>query len=126
MDFNRFTTKSAEAIQGSIQLAGKLNHPALQPLHLFSVLLTQKDGLIPSLIKKLEQDLVELQEKTKKALTELPTSDQATQAYVSPELQKVFADAESEAGKLRDEYLSTEHLFLGLLNIRTNSNRLKT
>ncbi|OGJ38370.1 MAG: ATP-dependent chaperone ClpB [Candidatus Pacebacteria bacterium RIFOXYB1_FULL_39_46] len=116
MDFNRFTTKSAEAIQGSIQLAGKLNHPALQPLHLFSVLLTQKDGLIPSLIKKLEQDLVELQEKTKKALTELPTSDQATQAYVSPELQKVFADAESEAGKLRDEYLSTEHLFLGLLN----------
>jgi ATP-dependent Clp protease ATP-binding subunit ClpB len=116
MDLNRFTTKSAEAIQGSLQLAGKLSHPALQPLHLFLVLLEQKDGLIPSLVQKLEQDLSSLQEKTKQALTELPTTSEPTQAYVSPELKKVFADAETEAGKLRDEYISTEHLFLGLLN----------
>lgn len=116
MNLNRFTTKSAEAIQGSLQLAGKLNHPALQPLHLFLVLLEQKDGLIPSLLQKLEQDVSGLQEKTKQALSELPTTTGPAQAYISPELQRVLADAETEAGKLRDEYISTEHLFLGLLN----------
>jgi ATP-dependent Clp protease ATP-binding subunit ClpB len=116
MDLNRFTTKSAEAIQGSMQLAGKMSHAALYPLHLLMVLLQQKDGLIPSLIQKLEQDLTATRDKTKKALAELPTTSGPTQAYVSPELQKAFGDAESEAGKLRDEYISTEHLFLGLLN----------
>jgi ATP-dependent Clp protease ATP-binding subunit ClpB len=116
MDLNRFTTKSAEAIQGSMQLAGKMNHSALQPLHLLLVLLEQKGGLIPSLVQKLEQDVSVLQAKAKQALAELPTTSEPTQAYVSPDLQKVFATAETEAGKLRDEYISTEHLFLGLLN----------
>lgn len=107
-----------------MQLAGKMSQPALQPLHLFLVLLEQKDGLIPSLLQKLEQDLAGLQEKTKQALSELPTTSGPTQAYVSPELQRVFEDAETEAGKLRDEYISTEHLFLGLLNTSEIKNLL--
>lgn len=116
MNLNRFTTKSAEAIQGTMQLAGKLKHPAMHPLHLLLVLVEQPDGLIPSLLQKLEQDLATLKLKIKDKLTTLPTTDTATQAYVSPELQQVLAKAETEAGKLRDEYISTEHLFLGLLD----------
>ncbi|MFZ5437511.1 MAG: ATP-dependent chaperone ClpB [Patescibacteria group bacterium] len=116
MNLNRFTTKSAEAIQGTMQLAGKLKHPAMQPLHLFLVLVEQPNGLIPSLLQKLEQDLAALKLKIKDKLSTLPTTDTTTQAYVSPELQQVLAKAETEAGKLRDEYISTEHLFLGLLD----------
>jgi len=116
MNLNSFTTKSAEAIQGTMQLAGKLKHPAMQPLHLLLVLIEQPTGLIPSLLQKLEQDLPSLKNKIQTEISKLPTTGTATQAYVSPELQQVFAKAETEAGKLRDEYISTEHLFLGLLD----------
>jgi ATP-dependent Clp protease ATP-binding subunit ClpB len=116
MNLNSFTTKSAEAIQGTMQLAGKLKNPAMHPLHLLLVLIEQTDGLIPSLLQKLEQDLASLKTKIQTEISKLPTTNTATQAYVSPELQQVFAKAETEAGKLRDEYISTEHLFLGLLD----------
>ncbi|MCC6711427.1 MAG: ATP-dependent chaperone ClpB [Candidatus Pacebacteria bacterium] len=116
MNLNSFTTKSAEAIQGTMQLAGKLKNPAMHPLHLLLVLVEQPNGLIPSLLQKLEQDLPSLKTKIQTEISKLPTTETATQAYVSPELQQVFAKAETEAGKLRDEYISTEHLFLGLLD----------
>ncbi len=116
MNLNSFTTKSAEAIQGTMQLAGKLKNPAMHPLHLLLVLVEQPNGLIPSLLQKLEQDLPSLKTKVQNEISKLPTTETATQAYVSPELQQVFAKAETEAGKLRDEYISTEHLFLGLLD----------
>lgn len=115
MNLNQFTTKSAEAIQGAMQLAGKLSHPALQPLHLLVVLLEQKDGLIPSLLQKLEESPQSISQQAKEELSKLPTVAGPTQAYISVELKKVLDTAQTEAGKLRDEYISTEHLFLGLL-----------
>jgi ATP-dependent Clp protease ATP-binding subunit ClpB len=110
------TTKSTEAIQGSLQLAGKLSHQAVTPLHLMLVLLLQKDGLIPSLVQKLGQDSQELSQKVQHALTQLPVTSGGGQGYLSEEMKRVFDQAESEAAKLNDEYISTEHLFLALLD----------
>lgn len=109
------TTKSAEAIQGAVQLANQLSNQAVVPLHLFMVLLAQKDGLIPSLLQKMDQDLEQLQQKTQQQLTQLPVTRGGGQTYLSEELRRVFDQAESEAAKLNDEYISTEHLLLALL-----------
>ena len=63
MDLNRFTSKSAEAVQGAMQLAGQLSHQAVEPLHLLMALIGQSGGLVPSILEKLEIDLKQIQEK---------------------------------------------------------------
>lgn len=117
MNPNQLTTKSAEAVQGAIQLAGKLKNPEISPWHLLMVLIEQPEGIVPSLLTKLEKDIPVLSQKVKDQLTQLPTTSGETQAVVSNDLRKAFDQADSEAGKLRDEYISTEHLFLGLLSL---------
>jgi ATP-dependent Clp protease ATP-binding subunit ClpB len=110
------TTKSAEAIQGALQLAGKLSHQAVTPLHILAVLLQQKDGIVPSLLVKIDQDPEVLAQNIQAELTKLPTVSGGSQGYVSEELRKVFDQAESEAAKFKDEYISTEHLFLAVID----------
>ncbi len=114
MDFSRYTTKAAEAVQGTMQLAGQLGQQAIVPLHMLLVLLQQREGIVPSLLQKLEVPVGTLTEKIKAELSKLPQVEGA-EPYASSELRQVFNQAESEAGKLRDEYISTEHLFLALL-----------
>jgi ATP-dependent Clp protease ATP-binding subunit ClpB len=116
MDLNTLTTKSAESVQGAMQLAGTLKHSEITPLHLALVLLKQPDGIVPTLIQKLERNTETIAEKVQQELAKLPTVSGATQAYLSSELRSVFSQAESEAGKMRDEFVSVEHLFLGLLD----------
>ncbi|KUK79200.1 MAG: Chaperone protein clpB [Microgenomates bacterium 39_7] len=116
MNLEKFTTKSVEAIQEALQLAIKLQHSTLTPLHLLQALLTQADGIVPSLLQKLELKPNSIAEQVAQALKELPSVSQDTQPYLSSELNKVINQAESEAGKLNDEFISTEHLFLALLD----------
>jgi ATP-dependent Clp protease ATP-binding subunit ClpB len=116
MNPNHLTTKSAEAIQGAIQLAGQLNHQAIQPLHLLLVLTKQQDGLIPSLLQKLGENPGDISRQIQNTLTSLPTVTGGAEGYASQEFKKVLDQAESEAAKWNDEYISTEHLFLALLD----------
>ncbi|MEA2056307.1 MAG: ATP-dependent chaperone ClpB [Patescibacteria group bacterium] len=117
MNLNKFTTKSAEAIQGAMQLAGKLKHSSIDPLHLLVVLLNQPDGIVPSLLQKLEKNPQQLSKLAQDQLQQKATVSGPTQAYASSQLSKALSQAETEAGKLRDEFISTEHLLLGLLSI---------
>jgi len=114
MDFSKFTTKAAEAVQGTMELAEKLHQQALSPLHLFLVLLRQSEGLVFTILEKLEQHPEEIAERIQAELAKQPRVE-GGQSYVSKELKGVFDKAESEAGKLHDEYISTEHFFLALL-----------
>jgi len=120
----KLTTKSAEAIQGAMQLAGKLKHSQLTPWHLLLVLLEQPGGIVPSLLEKLGKNPQEISAQIKSELSKLPTVSGPTQANLSSDLNQVFDQAESEAGKLRDEYISTEHLLLALLNLKPVLNLL--
>ncbi|PIR49761.1 ATP-dependent chaperone ClpB [Candidatus Peregrinibacteria bacterium CG10_big_fil_rev_8_21_14_0_10_54_7] len=116
MNFERYTTKAAEAVQGTLELAATLGQQALGPLHVLLVLLNQKEGLVPTLLQKLEHNPDAVSERVKKALSALPKVTGGTQPYLTQDLKKTFDQAESEAGKLKDEYISTEHLFLALLD----------
>lgn len=116
MDFNRYTTKAAEVIQGTMQLAGKLSHQAMEPLHMLLVLVEQSGGLIPTLLQKLEKDPAVISQEIQNELQKHPRVEGITQSYITSEFKKVLDQAETEAAKLKDEYISTEHLFLALLN----------
>ncbi len=114
MDFNKYTTMAAEAVQGAMQLAGQLSHQALSPLHLLFVLARQKDGLVPAILQKMERHPEQIATTVMEKLEAEPKVSGSQGAYMTPELQKVFSQAESEAGKLHDDYISTEHLLLAL------------
>ena len=117
INFEKLTTKAAEAIQGSMQLAGKLKHSEITPWHLLLVLIEQPGGVVASLLQQLNHDPNAIAEKIQKKLTALPTVSGPTQAKLSTELASALDKAESEAGKLRDEYISAEHLLLPLLEL---------
>lgn len=116
MNLNKLTTKSAESLEGAMQLAGQLRNPDIRPEHLAVVLAEQPGGIVPSILQKLGKDHAQIAQALQDKLTSLPTVSGPTQAVVSQPLTKVLDKAESAAGKLRDEYISTEHLFLGLLD----------
>ncbi|MEX0895333.1 MAG: ATP-dependent chaperone ClpB [Patescibacteria group bacterium] len=115
MDLNKLTTKAAESMQGAMQLAGQLRNTEITPWHLALVLTQQAGGIVPSILQKLDADATQIAADLKEQLEQLPTTAEVTQAVGSRELSQTLSAAESEAGKLRDEFISTEHLFLGLL-----------
>ncbi|MFH1429618.1 MAG: ATP-dependent chaperone ClpB [Candidatus Margulisiibacteriota bacterium] len=116
MNFDKYTIKVSDAIQGMMQLAGQLSHQGMAPLHLLLVLVEQKEGLVPSLLQKLELSPPTVSADVKRELQKLPLVSGSGLPFVTSELQKVFNQAESEAAKLGDEYISTEHLLLALLD----------
>ncbi len=118
MDMNNLTTKSAQALEGAMQLAGKLKNSEVTAFHLALVLVQQRGGVVVTILQKLNQDASEISVKLQNEISKLPTVSGEVQAYMSNDLRKVFAKAEEYVGKLRDEYISTEHLLLGILDIK--------
>ncbi len=125
MNPNQFTTKAAQALQEAFQLANKVQDSQLTPWHLLYVLIKQPDGLIPTLLQKLEQDPQALAQQVQDKLRQLPKLATASEVYPSAQLNQVLSQAETQAAKLKDEYLSTEHLFLALLEQPEISQLLK-
>ncbi|NCN06853.1 MAG: AAA domain-containing protein, partial [Candidatus Pacebacteria bacterium] len=117
MHGDSFTTKAAEGIQAAVTLANKRQQSEVVPVHLALALVQQPGGIVPSLLTKLERDIEDITKQLTTIIEQQAVLQQASQPRISGELQKVLSDAESEAGKLRDEYVSTEHLLLGLLNV---------
>ncbi len=116
MDLNKYTVKSTEAIQAMLPLASKRSHQALSPWHLLLALLEQSESIVPTLLKKLEKHPDVLTQQAHKELAKLPIVSGGSEPYLTSELQKVLRQAEQEATALQDEYVSTEHLLLGLLS----------
>jgi ATP-dependent Clp protease ATP-binding subunit ClpB len=127
MDFNNYTTKAAEAIQATMELAAKLKHQAISPVHILYALLSQQDGVVPALVKKLGDKAEDLQSATNKALeSQAKVTGGADRAYLTSEAKEVLDQAEKEAKNLKDEYISTEHLFLALLDQKEIKEILKS
>ncbi len=121
MDFNKYTTKAAEAIEGSLQIAGTLKHQGLTPEHLLLVLLKQQNGLIPTILQKLDTEPETIVAKVQESLTKLPQVQGTGSQHITPELKTVLDNAEGEADKMKDTYVSTEHLLLALLEDKSTA-----
>ncbi|MGK7346275.1 MAG: ATP-dependent chaperone ClpB [Candidatus Nitrospinota bacterium M3_3B_026] len=118
MDFNKFTTKAAEAVQEAMNIAAAHGHQEITPAHLLLALVEQAGGVVPSLLSKLERRPDDIAGEIKKHLGSLPSVSGGTErAYMSPDLKTVFDNAEAEAGRLRDEYISAETLLLAMLGL---------
>ena len=115
MQLDRFTTKSQEAVQAALSLAAARHHTEVAPAHLLAVLLEQPEGVIPGVLRKLGTSPEEIRGIVNRSLDALPKiTAGAREPSTSRELLDVLRAAEREAGKLRDDYISTEHLLLAL------------
>src|SRR5438445_323020 len=116
MRLDKLTIKSQEALQQAHTLAEKRNHQAIDAEHLLFALMGQKEGVVISLLQKLGVPLGSVTERLQKALDRLPQVTGATaQAFIKPRLKKIIEAAEEEAETLKDEYVSTEHLLLSMV-----------
>jgi ATP-dependent Clp protease ATP-binding subunit ClpB len=120
---DRFTIKAQEAIQAGQGLAESRRNPQLRPEHLLAVLLEQDAGVVVPVLQKLGADPGALRAQVNAALDELPTvtGESAEPAGPSNELVQVLRAAEKAMGRLKDEYVSTEHLLLALAASRTKA-----
>lgn len=102
---------------GSSQGRG-LGHQELRPEHLLWSFLNQEENIIGSLLEKIEVNPAELNQELEKVLARLPRIQGGGEIYLSGQLREVMNEAEKEAAKLKDEYLSTEHVFLAMLRLK--------
>ena len=114
MNINKYTEKAQEAILGAQQLADREGHPEITPEHLLLTLLEQRDGIVPEIARKMNADPAALAAAVRAELGKQPRAHGGTQVGLSPRLRKVTDAAEQEAGRLKDEYVSTEHLLVAI------------
>jgi len=119
MRFDKFTIKAQEAIQSAQSLAVELQHSELTPLHLLAALLQDREGIVRPLLGKLGADAERIASVTQSELGRLPSISGGAQINLSRETQEVFTAAQKEADRLKDEYVSTEHLLLALAAVKS-------
>ena len=115
MRFDKFTQKSQEVVAHAQQRAHDAGHPEIRPIHVLAGLLEGEQTTVASLLAKLGADAATLRAEVEKQLGKLPQST-GSQAGASRATVDVFTDAQKQADRLKDEYVSTEHLLLALLD----------
>ena len=118
MNFQNYTQKSLEAVQSAQKIAVNNGHQQLEQVHILLALLQQEGGLVPQLLRKMEITVESLEAAANAELRKLPsvkTSREADRFYISADADAALNAAEERAKTMHDEYVSVEHLLLGLL-----------
>ncbi len=114
MRFDRFTERSQEALTAAQQGAQQLQHATVEPEHLLLALLEQEDGLVPTLLRRAEVQPEPLAARLHALLDNRPKQVGGGEPQISPALRGALMSAFEEMNRLKDEYVSTEHLLLGI------------
>jgi ATP-dependent Clp protease ATP-binding subunit ClpB len=114
MRIEQFTLKAQEALQAAQTLARRMGSPEVEPEHLGKALLTQEQGVAEALLRRIGADPGLVQSRVDEALEQLPKIQGGAGASLSQRLLRDMDKAEDEAKKLKDEYVSSEHLLLAL------------
>jgi ATP-dependent Clp protease ATP-binding subunit ClpB len=120
---DRLTIKAAEAVQEAANEARRRGNPALEDVHLLHALLGQQETVVVPVLQKVGINVTRLREELGQALDRLPRQSGGVTASISRELNQIFDRAEQEARELKDEYVSTEHLLLGLASQKGSTSR---
>ncbi len=115
---DRFTEKARAALSAASEAAFLKNNPEVTPWHLVKALLEPAGGLVRALLEKMDVSPAKVSEVVDRQIQSLPAQEGAGEAYVSAQLKRVIQDAFGEAEKLKDKFVSTEHLFLALAGDR--------
>ncbi len=125
MRYDKLTEKAQEAIQEADSIAHKYNHSSIDSEHLTAALLEQQDGVIPPLLDKLGTPIQNLLGKISEKLKTMPkVYGDVSQIGLSPQLSKAMHQAEEEAKQLKDDFVSTEHLFLGIMDVKCDTQKI--
>ena len=116
MQPDRLTTKSQEALQEAQRIAQGFSHQEIDGEHLMLALIGQAESLIPDLLEKIGVPASRLKPDLERELDRRHKVQGARDVFMSASMKKVLDAAQSEAGKLKDDYISTEHLLLGLID----------
>lgn len=117
--FNQFTTKAKEAVRKAHELAIERGQNHVNPLHLLSALILQEESMVSSILDKLEVDVILLTDSLLEAIDTNETSNTISpsyQIYLTPELAQTIEGAGKVAASLKDDFISTEHLFIALFD----------
>jgi ATP-dependent Clp protease ATP-binding subunit ClpB len=116
MQLDKLTIKSQEALQDAQRLAREYSHQEMDGEHLLLALLGQAESLVPELLARIGVPPAKLQPDLEKELARRHKIQGGGDPYAGRDLQKALDAAQSEANKLKDDYVSTEHLLLGLID----------
>ena len=119
--FDKFTEKAQEAMLNAQESVQKFGHPQMEPEHLLLALIEQTDGIVPAIIDRAGANAAALRGRLHAELERRPRVQSQMPAeglYLGASLRQAIESAQQEAQRMRDEYVSTEHLLLGLAALR--------
>ncbi len=125
MRFDRFTERAQDAANRSIEILQRYGHNQVDTEHILLALLEQPDGVVPQILAKLNVDVNAMRSKLEDILRQSPKAaiygGGTGQVFITPRVKRVLDLAQEEANRLKDEYISTEHIFLAISTERNTS-----
>ncbi|HEX5832619.1 MAG TPA: ATP-dependent chaperone ClpB [Pyrinomonadaceae bacterium] len=115
MRLDKFTLRGQEAIQSAIELAERNQHQQVEPEHLLIAMLEQPEGIVRPVLGKLGANVAVILNDTQAAVARFPRV-QGGQQYFSPRMTQIFTASQQQADKMQDEFISTEHLLLAIVD----------
>jgi ATP-dependent Clp protease ATP-binding subunit ClpB len=125
MTLNRFTEKAQEAVAAAQQAAEHASHPQTEPEHLLITLLEQNQGVVPEVLRKLGINVAEVTTALKSEVAHFPQAHGGAAPGASPRLRAVLAAAHGEAERMKDDFVSTEHLLLAVASEQGRSEAVR-
>ncbi len=122
--FDKLTTNAQGSVAESQARAASLGNPEITPIHLLAAMIDESSGITRPLLDKMKIDIAELTKLVNGEIGRLPAVSGGRQPGIAPALQKTFDAAADAAVSLKDEYVATEHLLLGLARVDSNAKRL--
>ena len=114
MNTNKYTEKAREAVASAIAFAQQGNNPQVEPEHLLVALVEQREGIVPDLLRRMSADAGAVGRAVRELLAKMPQAYGGAEPGMSPRLRLVTDKAQAEAERMKDEYVSTEHLFIAI------------
>src|SRR5271156_6746421 len=120
MRWDKLTVKAQEAMQRANDLASEHGNPELQPVHILAALVEDHEGIVAPLLERVGLHSSALQNQVMAEIDKLPkvSGSGATRAHLSDVTSKMLENAFKEASNFKDEYVSTEHLLLGMTKLK--------
>ena len=125
MRFDRFTERAQDAAARAYEILQRYGHNQVDTEHILLALLEQAEGVIPQILERLTVDVGQMRSRLDEILRASPKAaiygGGAGQVFITPRVKRIIDVANEEANRLRDEYISTEHIFLAILGERNTA-----
>jgi len=121
MRFDQFTIKSQELIQNAQTLATRYNNPQIEPVHMLRAMLSDKEGIAGSIVKKLGANANRLIQDLDQAIEQLPKMSRPAESHLSQACKTALDAAFAEAANMKDQYISIEHILLAIADTKKDA-----